>query len=152
MLAIGPHSINQGAPAIPDNSAFPDTRKPIPLGYTDPYLNLKTPGFTAHNPNQTLKDFIKTQTLVRTVTLSVSTVPSGAIVNIPFVTQHANLTKFTGMVWIDTVQVKDKSGNVSEFEQLQYSQQADLNFLPRFDDPKRLIMWPHISVNTVLKQ
>jgi hypothetical protein len=48
--------------------------------------------------------------------------------------------------------VTDSAGKVSEFEQLQYSQQADLNFLPRFDDPKRLIMWPHVTVNTLLKQ
>jgi hypothetical protein len=152
VLAIGPHSVTQGPPPIPDNSAFPDTGKPAPPGYTDPYGSVKTPGFITRNPNQTLKDVIKTQKIVQTVTLSVSTVPNGGIVNIPFVARHANLTKFTSVLWIETVQVTDKTGKVSEFEQLQYSQQADLHFLPRFDDPKRLIMWPHISINTLLKQ
>jgi hypothetical protein len=152
VLAIGPHSVIHGPPSIPDNSAFPDTGKPAPAGYTDAYLSLRTPGFLSKNPNQTLQDAIKTQKIVNTVMLSVSTVPSGGIVNIPFVVQHANLTKFTGTLWIETVQVTDKTGAVTEFEQLQYSQQADLHFLPRFDDPKRLIMWPHISINTLLKQ
>jgi hypothetical protein len=152
VLAIGTHSVVQGPPPIPDNSAFPDTGQPAPLGYTDAYLNTRPPGFSPANPNQTLKDVIKTQKIVRTVMLSVSTAPNGGIVNIPFVVQHANLTKFTGVVWIETVQVTDSDGTVSEFEQLQYSQQADLNFLPRFDDPKRLIMWPHVTVNTLLKQ
>ena len=152
VLAIGSQSVIQGPPPIPNNSAFPDTGKPAPAGYTDAYQRLVTPGFLTKNPNQTLKDVIKKQKIVKTVMLSVSTVPSGGIVNIPFVVQHANLTKFTSMLWIETVQVKDKTGKVSEFEQLQYSQQADLHFLPRFDDPKRLIMWPHISLNTLLKQ
>lgn len=152
VLAIGAHSVIQGPPAIPDNSAFPDTGRPQPAGYTDPYISAKTPGFSTKNPNQTLKDVIKTQNIVKTTTLSVSTVPNGGIVNIPFITQHADLTKFTSVLWIETVRVTDSAGKVSEFDQLQYSQQADLHFLPRFDDPKRLIMWPHISLNTLLKQ
>jgi hypothetical protein len=152
VLAIGTHSSINGPPAIPDNSAAPDTGQPAPLGYADVYLNTKTPGFSPINPNQTLKDVIKAQDIVKTTTLSVSTVPDGGIVNIPFITQHANLTKFTSVLWIETVKVTDSAGKEAEFEQLQYSQQADLHFLPRFDDPKRLIMWPHISLNTLLKQ
>jgi hypothetical protein len=152
VLAIGTHTVIQGPPPISDNSAVPDPGKGAPLGYTDPYLNSKTPGFGPTNPNQTLKDVIKTQNIVKTTMLSVSTVPNGGIVNIPFIVQHANLTKFTSVLWIEKVKVTDSAGKVSEFEQLQYSQQADLHFLPRFDDPKRLIMWPHISLNTLLKQ
>lgn len=51
------------------------------------------------------------------------------------------------MFWIETVD----NGQGGSFMQLQYTQQVDLNFLPRFGEPG-LITWPHITVNTMVKQ
>lgn len=48
--------------------------------------------------------------------------------------------------WIEDVTLGDVN-----FKQLQYSQQADLDFLPKFGIPG-LIMWPHVNVNTLRKQ
>lgn len=40
------------------------------------------------------------------------------------------------------------------FEQLQYSQQTNIDFLKKFgqSDPTDLIMWPHVNINTLVKQ
>ncbi len=95
-----------------------------------------------------MKADIEGQHILQTVTLDVSTANDGGIVNIPFVVKHANATAFQGTFWIEKVQ--SSAGNV--FEQLQYVQQTNIEFLPRFDDPNKLIMWPHININTLVKQ
>ncbi|MFT3776168.1 MAG: hypothetical protein QM820_63300 [Minicystis sp.] len=105
-------------------------------------------GFLPASPNRTLQAAIREQDIVKTVTLDVSTTNSGGILNIPFVTKNADTTAFRSTFWIETV--RDASGQ--EFQQLQYSQVSDLEFLPRFDDPSKLIIWPHVNINTLLKQ
>lgn len=150
LLALGNFSIIDGPPPISDLNAIPDIGKTTRLGYLDPYL---TPmqGFSPANANQTLQDAIKEQTIVQTITLDVSTQNNGGIVNIPFIAKHANASAFQCTFWIETV--KNEETGV-EFEQLQYSQQVNLDFIQKFGDPNPadLIMWPHVNVNTLVKQ
>lgn len=148
LLALGNYFIADGPPKIPDIDALPVTGAGAPLGYVDPYL-VPMPEFNKTNPNKTLQDAIKDQDILRTITLDVSTENSGGIVNIPFIVKNANASAFQAQFWIEKVKDKD-SGAV--FEQLQYSQQTNLNFLPRFDNPNELIMWPHVNINTLVKQ
>ena len=147
-LALGTSSTTSGPPDIPSTSAIPEAGPQMPLGYTDPYL---TPvnGFHPGTPNMVLQEAIAGQDVTQTITLSVSTQDGGGIVNIPFVDQHANATQFTCDYWIETI--KDPSTG-DEVQQLQYSQQTNIEFLPQFGNPDQLIMWPHVNVNTLRKQ
>jgi hypothetical protein len=148
-LALGSASTASGPPEIPVTSALPDTG-PLTkhLGYTDPY---QTPvnGFHPDKPNQVLEEAIAGQDVVQTTTLLLSTENGGGIVNIPFVDQHANATQFTCTYWIETI--KDASTG-DEVQQLQYSQQTNIEFLPKFGDEPGPIMWPHVNLNTLRKQ
>jgi hypothetical protein len=70
-------------------------------------------------------------------------------VNIPFVNDNAatrRLRRPTGSRPSRTRKTGD------EIQQLQYSQQADLLFIPQFGNPEQLIVWPRVTVNTLLKQ
>lgn len=152
LLALGTSTVASGRPVIPILDSLPHTGAGAPPGYTDPYL---TPiqGFNKKNPNEALDQVLGQQaaagqTVASTTTIHVSTTPPGGIVNIPFIAHNADARHFACTCWIETVQ--DSAG--AYFEQLQYSQQTDLYFLPRFDDPSRLILWPHINVNTLVKQ
>jgi hypothetical protein len=149
LVAIGKYSEITGPPHIPDMSSLPDTGSPMPLGYTDPYLTPDPgfPNFHKGNPNSSLRDAIQGQTIIKTTVLEVSTQPDGGIVNIPYIVKHADARAFRSTFWIETVQTP--TGNIM---QLQYSQQADLFFLPRFGPPPGLIKWPHVDINTLLKQ
>lgn len=145
LLAMGHYSAADGPPQIPPISAIPDPGKGAPSGYTEDYFLGK---INAGKLEEYLQADIKGQEIVQTVTLDVSTANNGGIVNIPFVAKHANATAFQGTFWIEKVQ--SSTGTV--FEQLQYVQQTNIEFLPRFDDPNKLIMWPHININTLVKQ
>lgn len=149
LLALGGSSVTPGAPVIPDISTLPITGPGSkPLGYTDPYL---TPleGFNKVNPNATLRDAIAGQTITSTTTISVSTANKGGITNIPFIVQNANTTSFEATFWIETVKNPNTGGS---FLQLQYSQNSIIEFIPQFHDPAKLIQWPHVNINTLVKQ
>ena len=157
VLALGNFQLTDGPPAIPKLDAMP-VGKPagMALGYTDPYidslppeLQALQPPFSKGDPNAVLRETIKDQTIVDTVTLDVSTqTGSGGIVNIPFIQQNANATAFNATFWLETVQ-DQQTGD--RFDQLQYSQQTNLDFIKR-GDGQGLIMWPHVNVNTLVKQ
>ncbi|MFZ3001468.1 MAG: heme-binding protein [Undibacterium umbellatum] len=114
-----------------------------PLGYLDPYLHSNLPPGMKQsyvgNLNEALTDAIQGQKIVNTTVLSVSSIPVGGIVNIPFVTANANATKLDAIFWIETVERPDGT----QFMQLQYTQTVILNFLD--------IDWPHISVATLIR-
>jgi len=149
LVAVGKYSEIAGPPQIPDISSLPDTGQPMPLGYTDPYLTPEPgfPSFHKSNPNTTLRDAIQGQTIIKTTVLEVSTQPDGGIVNIPYIVKHADARALTSTFWIETVHTD--SGDIM---QLQYSQTTDLFFLPRFGPPPGLIKWPHVDINTLVKQ
>ena len=148
VLALGNYTIAAGPPQIPDISSLPDTGKGAPLGYTDPYLT-NLPGFNKTNPNANLQAIGQEQNIVQTVTMDVSTQNEGGITNIPFLVKHANASSFQGTFWIETVEPQYGG---AQYQQLQYSQQTNIDFLPRFDDKTKLISWPHININTLVKQ
>jgi len=148
LLALGNYFVTEGPPDIPDINAVPDPSPKALAGYTDAWIGPPVDGFSRINPNQTLKDFIAMQKILETVTLVVSTENNGGIVNIPFIVKNANATAFECAFWIEKVQ--SPTGEV--FEQLQYSQQTNLNFIPQFGNPSQLIMWPHVNINTLVKQ
>jgi hypothetical protein len=150
VLCLGSFSEISGPPAISARSAMPETGQPVPLGYLDPYSHPLPPGFFPSDYTQGLVDLLKTQKVTKTTTLDVSTVPDGGIVNIPFITKHADLKQFFSVLWIEVVE--NPNDATQTFDQLQYAQQADLHFLPRFDDPTKLICWPHVTINTLVKQ
>lgn len=148
LVAVGGATTADGPPTIPDRSALPVSGPDTPLGYTDPYLDLGS-GFDASNFNASLQATVKGQNIVRTTTLSVSTENGGGIANIPFVDRNATASAFFCDLWIETVQ----AANGQRFQQLQYSLQTNIAFIPAFGGtPGTLIMWPHTNVATLVKQ
>nr|WP_067291452.1 heme-binding protein [Marinobacterium profundum] len=156
MLLSKPPFVEQGAPNIPDISSLPpDIGQGAPLGYTDPYL-LPNKDINVGNPNATLRQDLETQAaegfeILETKTLVLDSSHSGGISNIPFIVHHANATRMQAVFWLEKVR-NTKTGQ--EFDQLQYTQIIDLVFHLKFGqtDPKELITWPHITINTMVKQ
>jgi hypothetical protein len=148
LLALGTSITVAGPPEIPSISAIPDAGPDMPLGYTDSYLTA-VDGFHPGRPNDVLQQAIAGKDVVQTITLSASTQDGGGIASIPFVASNANATAFSCTFWIETI--RDPATG-DEVQQLQYSQQTDIEFLPQFGNPGQLIMWPHVNVNTLLKQ
>ncbi|MFC0181532.1 heme-binding protein [Pseudarcicella hirudinis] len=149
VLALGSSYVTEGPPNIGAISTLPITGGGAPLGYTDPYLVPLPAGFNKVNPNATLLDDIKDQKIIKTTTLSVSTANQGGISNIPFITKNANTTLFEATFWIETVQ---NPATGQTFQQLQYSQNTIIEFIPQFQDPSKLIEWPHVNINTLVKK
>jgi hypothetical protein len=118
-------------PGVTPDSLTPFVDPPLPPGFTPPSVK---------NPNLALERAILGQDMTGTVQLTVSTTPSGGIINIPFGVHNANATKLDAIFWIESVQQPDGS----TFLQLQYTQTVVLNF--------RGIDCPHISVATLVKQ
>jgi hypothetical protein len=149
VLAQGVASSEPRAPNIAPANTLPSPlpgQPPLPIGYTDPYLNGNfPPGFNMQDPNQALRDVLAQQqaaglNVINTVNLIVNSIPVGGIVNIPFVVTNANATDLSSIFWIETVQRADGSS----FLQLQYTQTVLLVF-----DGK---VWPHVSVATLIKR
>jgi hypothetical protein len=160
VLALGTSSETAGPPDIPLTSGVPDAGPKTQAGYTDAWLraipspcdaNVK---FNPAQPNQVLRDAITGLNVVRTTTLSVSTDDGGGILNIPFVDANANATRFACDYWVETIEATraNDGGSPDQVQQLQYSQQTNIEFLPQFGNPDHLIMWPHVNVNTLRKQ
>ncbi|GGH01122.1 heme-binding protein [Mucilaginibacter phyllosphaerae] len=153
VVALGDAATSNGMPAIPPVQGHPiDFGTPPNLGYLDQYTHTGFPlnQFNTQDPNASLRNAIAGQNIGNVTVISVDTqVTGGAIVNIPFVQQTVDPTRFVSTYWIEDVTLADGT----QFKQLQYSQQADLNFIPKFPPQKSgTIMWPHINVNTLRKQ
>jgi hypothetical protein len=148
VIALGNAINSTGKPTIPIIDGLPpDIGHPTLRGYLDPYLNTGFRQFNSKNPNMMLEEALENQTIGKVTTITVDTFnKGGSIVNIPFIDQHVNPSRFVSTFWIEEV----FTDNVN-FLQLQYSQQADLNFLPKINAPG-IIMWPHVNVNTLRKQ
>jgi hypothetical protein len=117
----------------------PDTNPAYLKGYDVP-LPPGIPVGAIKNPNLVLTEAIKHQTIVSTLTISVSTKTPGGITNMPFVVQNADAVSMESIFWIGNVQLPGGQGT---FLQLQYSQTVLLRFLG--------LDWPHISVATLVK-
>jgi hypothetical protein len=160
ILALGTSNNISGPPDIPLPSAVPDPGPNPPFGYTDAWqVEIPSPcnraaKFNPAVPNQVLKDALAGLKVVRTTTLSISTDGGGGIMNIPFVDENAKATRFACDYWIETIEgaPSDSAGPTEQVQQLQYSQQTNIEFIPQFGQPDSLIMWPHVNVNTLRKQ
>lgn len=153
VVALGDAVVSNGMPVIPPLQGHPvDFGTPPLRGYLDQYTHTAFPPtqFDTQNPNAALTNAIAGQNIGNVTVITVDThVPGGAIVNIPFVQQTVDPTRFVSTYWIEDVTLADGT----KFKQLQYSQQADLNFIPKFPPlTEGTIMWPHINVNTLRKQ
>lgn len=164
VLALGTSQQSDGPPTIPELTTLPvgNPSDPPRFGYTDVYLRPDLPvvpglpPFSTADANAVLRESIAGQEILDTLTLSVSTqAPSGGggIVNIPFIQKNANATTFDATFWIETV----KNPTTGEpFDQLQYSQQTNLEFIKCGSGCSAggsgLIVWPHVNVNTLVKQ
>jgi hypothetical protein len=163
VLALGNSQQFDGPPTIAELNTLPvGSPDPPRLGYTDVYLHPELPQvpglppFSTADANAVLRTAIEGQDILNTLTISVSTQPpsgGGGIVNIPFIQKNANATTFEAIFWIETVK-NDATGET--FDQLQYSQQTNLEFIKCGSgcspDGSGLIVWPHVNVNTLVKQ
>lgn len=145
LMVLGNSFVSTGVPLIADNDSTPLAGPNIPLGYLDQYLQAQTkfPDFDVKNPNATLRKALENQQVGKVTTFVLDT---SSILNIPFTTQHVDPNNFSTIFWVEEVTMANTS-----FLQLQYTQQTNFNFLPRFGEPG-LIMWPHININTLVKQ
>jgi len=86
--------------------------------------------------------------IVRTTELTFdSTLPTGGISNIPFITRQANASEMRSTFWIEEVREEDGSRSL----RLQYLQIVQLDFFDRADAGPGRIKWPHVSINTLAK-
>jgi hypothetical protein len=146
VIALG-NATTSVLPDIPPVSALPNpVGLPPVFGYGDQYTTNKFQDiFKATNVNATLAATAAAQTITHTTTITVDTQNGGNISNIPFIDKFVNPSRFQSTFWIE-----DVVANGITFKQLQYSQQADLNFIKKFNMAGD-IMWPHVNVNTLVK-
>lgn len=140
----------KAAPSIPTNLGSP------PLGYLDPYI-LPFDGLDVSDPAKTLSADLDAQEkegfeVIKTTTIVLDSNNNGGILNIPFIKSHADAVRMQATFWLEKVRNKNTG---QEFDQLQYIQIIDLAFHQKFDKdagPNDLIIWPHITINTMVKQ
>jgi hypothetical protein len=157
LLAMGRACVCDGAPAIPDISGLPEGVRPDINNnpYLGPYKAFHGPNkfrglFDPASPNDLLKEANEGIKIKRTTILDVDTdLPTGGIVNIPFIVRQANATTMRSTFWIQELDELDTSGKPKL--RLQYSQTVMLDFFPRPDGQPGLIRWPHVSINTLVK-
>lgn len=149
MLLGTPPTFTLGAPKFKDINTEP---KPVPpmLGYTDLYLNNPK----IKNPVIVLKEHLNKQKenglkVKNTITFSFDSENSGGIMNIPFIKNRADTVGMRCTFWLETIEVK-KTGQI--FDQLQYQQEIFIDFHKFSKKKDGLIGWPHVTVNTLVKQ
>lgn len=158
LLALGKASTEERPPTIKPINPLPfrlgmqQPRVEDPQNdYTAPYFE-HVAGFNTLNPNEILQKKIEDQQIVRTTTLVVSAKRTDdGVKNIPFLVKNAKATSLESTFWIETIYDQEMD---AEFQQLQYSQSVDLDFPSSTDlsENKEMIVWPHISVATLIKQ
>lgn len=155
IMALGNSSVTNGRPKInADLSSIPTGDIPL-AGYSEgEYEKTYVKGFNTKYPNQFLIDHLNQQEdngqiITSSTNLFVSTANNGGINNIPSINKNADATAFNSTFWIETV--KD-SNTGRTFQQLQYSQNTNIDFPVDGNKPGETIHWPHINVNTLIKQ
>ena len=152
---VFPPVVTEGRPQISDASALPTN-----IGttgqqtYEAPY-RADNGGVDAANPTSALCAVLDAQAeqgieVLRTTTFTFGSQNHGAVVNVPYVVRHANTTRMTATFWLEKMH-DTRSGQ--EFDQLQYRQTILLAFHHAPANPADdLIVWPHVTVNTLVKQ
>jgi hypothetical protein len=152
LLAQGTWTTAAGPPHLPPSpgpNVQPTGQPPgSDAGYFDDW-HTPIDGFVAGHPAQALIDAVENQTIVSTTELEVTTENGGGILSIPFVEENARTPTFRCRYWIETVE--DPTTH-DQFMQLQYWQETDMFFLTDDKTPAQPINWPHVQVNTLVKQ
>ena len=157
VLAMGRAMVIDGPPTIPNISGLPiGVNQDIDNNpYLGPYKAFHGPNkfrglFDSVTPNDLLREANNGVRIKRTTILDVDTdIPTGGIVNIPFIVKQANATTMRSTFWIQELEDLDSNGKPKL--RLQYSQTVMLDFFPRNDGQPGLIRWPHVSINTLEK-
>ncbi|KJE34239.1 hypothetical protein UF64_16465 [Thalassospira sp. HJ] len=146
ILALGNYDLNagpiNGVPEILPVSVLPEGFSSLPPQYTnlDPVMNPQ-PNYTA-NPNLVLNEALAARPCSGFLTLAMSTSNGkGAVTNIGFEQQHANVQGYDFTYWLEAFDGTDN------FTQLQYSQTIWMQ-LPVGG---RLLTFPHVTANTMTK-
>ncbi|MFC4348618.1 heme-binding protein [Kordiimonas lipolytica] len=143
ILALGNYvSGATGVPSIPQASVIPQGYSGLPPEYTtqNPVTNPQ-PQYTA-NPNQVLTDALAARAPTNYLELELSsTNGTGAVTNIGFEQQHANVESYGCTYWLESFD------GTENYTQLQYSQ----NILMKLPIGGRLLLFPHVTANTLTK-
>jgi hypothetical protein len=155
MLLGAPPVVTPGRPDISDESALPTNIGTTGVAaYEAPY-RADHGGIDAADPGSELCRTLDAQAALGIEVLSTTTFTfdsdnHGAVVNVPYVVAHANTTRMTATFWLEKMR-DGRSGQ--EFDQLQYRQTILLAFHHAPANPADdLILWPHVTVNTLVKQ
>lgn len=166
VLAMGFDGSAQPKPGAPDltNNALKAAFDPLPIGlgstdlnnpYFGPYKHFHDHPFKGiFDPtdplkllNGTIPQVLPGASVVETTTFTVDSQVQGGIQNIPFVIHQADATRVLSTFWIQKVQTPKGVRFV-----LQYAQRVLLEFFPRVDGKPGRIQWPHISINTMIRE
>ena len=85
----------------------------------------------------------------RTYTIELTTDGAGGVVNIPFLEKQATVTTMRSTIWIQ--ELRSAQSNPTVRHRLQYLQVVFLDF-ERPLGSGTVVRWPHISINTMMKQ
>jgi hypothetical protein len=162
VLALGRVTTTEGAPVMPHFSGLPiglgqddevltdaDPNNPL---YMDPYKHFHHNHFRnlfdPVDPLNLLEQAANALPIVRSTTFDFdTTLETGGILNIPFVTRTANATQMRSIFWLHELSEQDATG--APIMVLQYAQIVMLEFFRRRDGQPGLIKWPHVSINTM---
>ncbi|AOK63376.1 hypothetical protein WK43_04040 [Burkholderia ubonensis] len=141
VLALGSYTYGSGAPDIPAATVLPTGVDTAPY-YAQSQVSNPNPVYTL-NPNQALVDALEIREPDAYIKLNVSSANgSGAVTNIGFEQQHANVAGYDFTYWLESLD----QGN--SYTQLQYSQTITLK-IPMAGNT---VSFPHVTVNTLTKK
>ncbi|SBS25198.1 hypothetical protein MSP8886_00202 [Marinomonas spartinae] len=142
ILALGGCRIIDGAPTIENENALPIN---TPSEFNAVY-GPNIPENPNVNPNIVLQKALSNITphnpIVQTHVIEVNSDNNGEVSNVPFIREHADVSKYTNTIWIEEL--------ASGFLQLQYSQNITLSF-PALSTKKNEYLFPHVTANTLYK-
>ncbi|RKP47073.1 heme-binding protein [Pararobbsia silviterrae] len=166
VLAMGNGGSAPAKPGAPDltNAALLAAFSALPIGipnptlanpYLAPYQHFHAAPFQGvfdpSNPlailNGAIQKVLPGAVILNTTTFTVDSTLNGGIQNIPFIIAQAQAAQVIATFWVQEVQVAEGTRYV-----LQYAQRVILEFFPRTDGTPGKIQWPHISVNTMIRE
>ncbi len=84
------------------------------------------------------------------IVMDLDSANNGGILSIPFINDRAKVVSMQATFWLEKV---TDLNTKQQFNQLQYVQIMNLAFhQDQTKDPNNLIIWPHVTINTLVKQ
>ncbi|MGP6085853.1 heme-binding protein [Antarctobacter jejuensis] len=153
VTAMGRSCSFDGPPTVPALDALPiGATQDLTSPYLTPYAKFAGPNkflglFDVVKPHELLQAGVNALDVKRTTELHFDTALStGGIVNIPFVVKQANATELKATFWIMELNSHPHGAKWA----MSYAQVVFLEFFPRFGNQPGLIIWPHVSINTMI--